>query len=94
MSDESTLQPTSGSARHIVTLMTRTTCGSCARVRDQIAPVVAEAGALFDVVDVDEGGVGGELAMEFGDRVPVVLIDDEEFACWEVDNEELAAALR
>ena len=32
--------------------------------------------------------------MEFGDRVPVVVIDGEEFACWEVDNEELAAELR
>ncbi|MCX2162678.1 glutaredoxin family protein [Corynebacterium auriscanis] len=76
-----------------VTLLTRKTCGSCARVQEQIAPVVAEAGALLEVVDVDEGGVGGELALEFGDRVPVVLIDDEEFACWEVDNDELAEAL-
>lgn len=42
-------------------------------------------------IDVDSDP---ELAAEFGDRVPVVLIDDEEFACWEVDNDELAAALR
>ncbi|HKM24825.1 MAG TPA: glutaredoxin family protein, partial [Corynebacterium sp.] len=25
--------------------------------------------------------------------VPVVLVDGEEFACWEVDSDELAAAL-
>jgi len=31
--------------------------------------------------------------MEYGDRVPVVVIDGEEFACWEVDNDELAAEL-
>ena len=40
--------------------------------------------------NVDEDA---ELAMEFGDSVPVVVIDGEEFACWEVDNEELAAEL-
>ena len=31
--------------------------------------------------------------MEYGDRVPVVVIDGEEFSCWEVDNAELAEAL-
>jgi len=70
--------------------MVRTTCGSCARVREQIEPVIQEAGAEFTVVNVDEDA---ELAVEFGDRVPVVVVDGEEFACWEVDNAELADAL-
>ena len=43
------------------------------------------------LIDVDEDP---QLATEFGDRVPVVVIDGEEFACWEVDNAELAEALR
>ena len=43
------------------------------------------------LIDVDGDP---ELATEFGDRVPVVVIDGEEFACWEVDNAELAAALQ
>lgn len=75
----------------LVELMVRETCGSCARVAEQIAPVVAAAGARLELVDVDSSTA---LASEFGDRVPVVVIDDEEFACWEVDNDELAAALR
>ncbi|WCZ31722.1 glutaredoxin family protein [Corynebacterium massiliense] len=75
---------------HTVELMVRTTCGSCARVREQIEPVIQEAGAEFTVVNVDEDA---ELAVEFGDRVPVVVVDGEEFACWEVDNAELADAL-
>lgn len=79
-----------GTNTHEVELMVRTTCGSCARVEKQIAPVVAAAGARLRVRNVDHDR---ELAMEYGDRVPVVVIDDEEFACWEVDNEELAAAL-
>ena len=75
---------------HAVELMVRTNCGSCVRVRDQIAPIVAAAGASFVVRNVDDDA---ELAMEFGDRVPVVVLDDEEFWCCEVDNEELQQAL-
>ncbi|MCG7230134.1 glutaredoxin family protein [Corynebacterium minutissimum] len=75
---------------HTVELMVRTTCGSCERVREQITPVVQQAGDELIVRVVDEDP---ELAMEYGDRVPVVVIDGEEFACWEVDNEELARAL-
>ncbi|MEO5304309.1 MULTISPECIES: glutaredoxin family protein [Corynebacterium] len=75
---------------HVVELMVRTTCGSCARVLEQITPVVRHAGAELKVCNVDEDA---ELAMEYGDRVPVVVIDGEEFSCWEVDNEELAQAL-
>ncbi len=75
---------------HQVELMVRQTCGSCERVASQIAPVVEAAGATLTLIDVD---TDRELAMEFGDRVPVVVIDGEEFACWEVDNEELADEL-
>jgi thiol-disulfide isomerase/thioredoxin len=76
--------------RPTVTLMVREGCGSCVRVRDQIAPVCAEMGAGLEVVDVDSSRA---TAVEFGDRVPVVLIDDEEIACWEIDDEELVEAL-
>lgn len=73
-----------------VALVTRQGCGSCVRVAQQIQPVIAAAGASFRELRIEDDQ---ELAAEFGDRVPVVLIDDEEFACWEVDNAELAAAL-
>lgn len=74
----------------VVEVMVRATCGSCARVTEQITPVVAAAGAKLETVDVD---TDPELAAEYGDRVPVIVIDGEEFACWEVDNAELAAEL-
>ena len=70
------MSSTEGGGGKLVELMVRRTCGSCARVHAQIAPVVERG-----------------LAAEFGDRVPVVVIDGEEFACWEVDNGELALAL-
>ncbi|MDY5786027.1 MULTISPECIES: glutaredoxin family protein [unclassified Corynebacterium] len=75
-----------------VQLMVRATCGSCARVAEQIRPVVDKHGASLELVDVDKAP-DPELAMEYGDRVPVVVIDGEEFACWEVDNDALAAEL-
>ncbi|QPK79411.1 glutaredoxin family protein [Corynebacterium lizhenjunii] len=74
----------------MVELMVRQSCGSCQRVARQIAPVVEQAGHRLVLQDVD---ATPELALEYGDRVPVVVIDGEEFACWEVDNAELAAEL-
>ncbi|MBA1836636.1 glutaredoxin family protein [Corynebacterium sp. zg912] len=73
-----------------VELMVRATCGSCERVAAQIAPVVDRHPARLVVVDVD---TDEDLAAEYGDRVPVVVIDGEEFACWEVDNDDLEAEL-
>lgn len=75
---------------HLVELMVRATCGSCDRVAAQIEPVIAAHSARLVLRDVD---ADPELAAEFGDRVPVVVIDGEEFACWEVDNDELGLAL-
>lgn len=77
-------------AQRLVELMVRQGCGSCARVAEQIQPVIDRAGASLAIVDVDGSA---KLAMEYGDRVPVTVIDGEEFACWEVDNDELAAEL-
>lgn len=77
-------------AAKTVELMVRKTCGSCERVARQVRPVVEKRGAMLSLVDVD---AEPELAAEYGDRVPVVVIDGEEFACWEVDNDELDAEL-
>ena len=73
-----------------VELMVRSTCGSCERVEAQIAPVVEKCDAELVLVDVD---LDPDNAAQYGDRVPVVVIDGEEFACWEVDNADLEAEL-
>ena len=75
---------------HVVTLLVRATCGSCARVQAQIEPIVATHGARLEVTDVDGDP---DLKAEFGDRTPVVLVDGDEIASWEIDNEDLIAAL-
>ena len=69
-----------------VELMVRSTCGSCERVEAQIAPVVEKCDTELVLVDVD---LDPDNAAQYGDRVPVVVIDGEEFACWEVDNADL-----
>lgn len=73
---------------HTVTLLTREGCGSCVRVHGQILPLCEGAGARLEVVDVDRAA-DRELVMEYGDRLPVVLLDGAEHSCWEVDNDEL-----
>ncbi|BAC17242.1 hypothetical protein [Corynebacterium efficiens YS-314] len=78
------------SSDHRVELIVRDNCGSCVRVREQIMPVLTAAGVHLVVSNVDDDPA---LKAEFGDRVPVILVDDEEFASWEVDNDELAHAL-
>lgn len=75
---------------HSVEIIVRDNCGSCVRVKAQILPIVEAAGIKLTERNVDQDA---SLKLEFGDRVPVILVDDEEFACWEVDNDELANAL-
>ena len=78
-------------AIHEVTLLTRVGCGSCVRVREQITPLLMELAVPLEVVDVD---TDSELQAEFGDRLPVLLLDGEEYAAWEVDNDELREDLQ
>ena len=75
---------------HTVTLLTREGCGSCVRVHGQLLPLCEGAGARLVVADVDHAA-DRELAAEYGDRLPVVLVDGAEHSCWEVDDDELLA---
>lgn len=77
---------------HTVTLLTREGCGSCVRVHAQLIPLCEGAGARLETTDVDQAA-DRELAVEYGDRLPVVLVDGAEHSCWEVDDDELVATL-
>ncbi|MFN3340352.1 MAG: glutaredoxin family protein [Dietzia sp.] len=77
---------------HTVTLLTREGCGSCVRVHGQLIPLCTQTHARLEVVDVDRAA-DTELAVEYGDRLPVVLVDGAEHSCWEVDDDELIADL-
>lgn len=77
-----------------VVLLTRAACTACATA----AAALDAMGVAWRGVDVDEaaaaGAAGREQRAEFGDRVPVVLLDGREH-CWgEVDVARLQADLR
>ena len=77
---------------HTVTVLTREGCGSCVRVHGELVPLCERAGARLEATDVDRAA-DAELAAEYGDRLPVVLVDGAEHSCWEVEAEELLATL-
>lgn len=76
-----------------VVLLTRTACPPCARAAETLDAL----GVPWRGVDVDEAAAdsaaGREQRAEFGDRVPVVLLDGHEHSWGEVDVPRLQADL-
>ena len=70
----------SSSAR--LQLLTRQNCHLCETAAETLARIGAEAGLVPEVVDVDDDP---ELRAEYGDRVPVVLLDGREHSYFTVD---------
>jgi glutaredoxin len=63
-------------------LLTRAGCHLCAVAAETLARLAAEAGLAAAEVDVD---ADPELQAEYGDRVPVVLLDGREHSYFTVD---------
>jgi hypothetical protein len=78
-----------------VVLLTRDGCGLCERAARQLAELAGELGFGLTVTDVDAAAAAGDttLRAEFGDRLPVVLLDGAEHSYWEVDEPRLRADL-
>ena len=78
-----------------VRLLTRAGCGICRQVHGQLAELAAELGFDLSTTDVDEAASAGDsgLRAEFGDRLPVVLLDGREHSYWDLDEERLRADL-
>lgn len=80
--------------RHDVTLLVRAGCGSCAPALATLEAVCADFGLQVTCIDVDEAAATDpDLRAEFGDRLPVVLLDGREHSYWEVDEPRLRADL-
>ncbi len=74
-----------------VVLLTRAGCHTCVVEFDRLTAVCAEFGLAPTSIDVDKAAIEApDLRAEYGDRVPVVLLDGREHSYWEVD----AARLR
>jgi hypothetical protein len=73
-----------------VTLYTRHRCSLCDAAAAEVARICADAGAGWSAVDID---TDPELRAEYGDRVPVIMVDGREHGFWRVEEDRLRAAL-
>jgi glutaredoxin len=78
-----------------VELLTRQRCTICAAAATQLRRLAGELGFDLRITDVDAAAAAGDSALraEFGDRLPVVLLDGAEHSYWEVDEPRLRADL-
>lgn len=81
---------TANSTPERVRIYTRTDCHLCDVAKAEVDRICTDLGIGFTVVDVDSVP---ELRAEYGDRVPVILVDGCEHAQYRVDEQRLRAAL-
>jgi len=86
---------TQATRRPQVELLTRDGCSICARVHARLAELAGELGFQLSATDVDAVALAGNsgLRAEFGDRLPVILLDGREHSYWEIDEPRLRADL-
>ena len=75
---------------HRVTVLSRQGCHACEVAEADVARVCGELNVGWAVHDVD---TDPELCAEYGDRVPVILIDGAEHGYWLVEEDRFRAAL-
>jgi hypothetical protein len=76
--------PVDGEPR--LTLITRVGCHLCDVAKEAMDRIAAATGERWRERDVD---ADIELEREYGDRVPVVLLDGREHGYWRVEEERL-----
>lgn len=79
---------TAGPAR--VTFYTRPGCHLCDVARETVAAVCTDLGESYDEVDIETDPA---LEHEYGEEVPVTLVDGRRHDFWRVDPQRLRAAL-
>ncbi|KBZ68422.1 glutaredoxin family protein [Mycobacterium colombiense] len=86
---------TEGTGRPRVELLTRDGCSICKRVHARLVELAGELGFELSMTDVDAAAAAGDTALraEFGDRLPVILLDGREHSYWEIDEPRLRADL-
>jgi hypothetical protein len=67
----------------------------CRQVYDRLTELAAELDFELSATDVDAAAAAGDSALraEFGDRLPVVLLDGREHSYWDVDVPRLRSDL-
>ncbi|NKQ58400.1 glutaredoxin family protein [Amycolatopsis sp. K13G38] len=70
--------------------MTRQGCSACVKAEADVERICGELGVEWTTADVDSDP---EWRAEYGDRVPVILIDGAEHGYWKVEEDRLRKAL-
>ncbi|MFW0788634.1 glutaredoxin family protein [Gordonia sp. CPCC 205333] len=80
----------------MIVLLTRSGCAACVTARETLGEICSDVGREFTEIDVDDAASTGDktLRAEYGDRLPVLLLDDVEHSYWEIDEPRLRADLR
>lgn len=73
-----------------VTVMTRQDCHLCEQAEQDVARICGELGVAWSTADVDSDP---DWRAEYGDHVPVILIDGQEHGYWRVEEDRLRKAL-
>ncbi|MGA8116858.1 MAG: glutaredoxin family protein [Actinocatenispora sp.] len=73
-----------------VTLLSRAGCHLCEAAREAMVRVEERTGVAWREVDVESDI---ELERDYGDRLPVVLLDGREHGYWRVEEERLVRDL-
>ncbi len=74
-----------------VRLYSRTNCHLCDVARADLERICAELSVRFEEMDVDTDAA---LRADYGDRVPVIVVDGQEHGYFRVEESRLRAALR
>lgn len=82
-------------SRPRVEVLTRGICTICQRVFERLTELAAELDFTLTSTDVDVAAAAGNTALraEFGDRLPVVLLDGREHSYWDIDEPRLRTDL-
>lgn len=75
----------------MITLLSRPGCHLCDDAREVIVRVAADLGEPWEERDITQSA---EDLREYGDQIPVTLIDGVQHDFWRVDEQRLRAALK
>jgi glutaredoxin len=70
----------------VVTVVSRKGCHLCEVAEVEVERICGELAVPWEVTDVD---ADPDLRAEYGERVPVILIDGEEHGYWRVEEARL-----
>ena len=74
----------------MVTVVSRQGCHLCEVAEQEVARICADMDEPWETTDVD---ADPETRAEYGDQVPVILIDGKEHGYWRVEEDRFRAAL-